>query len=142
MVKGLLDTCVISELLNPRGNPDVEHSVRRIDDADLFLSVLTIAEITKGLHRLADGRRRTAIEFWLGNVQAAYGERMLSIDLRVAQKWGELSARARDRGLALPVVDGLIAATALVHGLTVVTRNARGFVDTGVPLIDPWQDEA
>lgn len=138
MVKGLLDTCVISELLNPRGNPDVERSVRRIDDADLFLSVLTIGEITKGLHRLAEGRRRTAIEFWLGNVQSAYGERILPIDLRVARRWGELAAHARDRGRPLPVTDGLIAATAQVHGLAVITRNVKDFRETGVMLIDPW----
>jgi predicted nucleic acid-binding protein len=142
MVKGLLDTCVVSELLNPRGNPDVTKSVRRIDDANLFLSVLTIGEITKGLHRLADGRRRNAIETWLATVESAYGERMLPVDASVARVWGELSARARNRGVALPVTDGLIAATAHVHGLSVVTRNVVGFVDTGVPLIDPWQDGA
>ncbi|MEJ7900857.1 MAG: type II toxin-antitoxin system VapC family toxin [Thermomicrobiales bacterium] len=140
MVKGLLDTCVVSEMLNPRGNENVVATVGQIDDAHLFLSVLTIGEIAKGLHRLADGRRRSAIEFWLATVQSAYEERILPIDLRVAQRWGELSAHARDHGVALPVVDGLIAATALVHGLTVVTRNVRDFVDTGVPLIDPWQE--
>ena len=142
MVKGLLDTCVVSELLSPRGNPNVARSVQRIDDANLFLSVLTIGEITKGLHRLANGRRRTAIEFWLATVQSTYGERMLPVDAAVARMWGELSARARSRGVALPVTDGLIAATALVQGLTVVTRNVKDFADTGVVLIDPWQDEA
>lgn len=142
MVRGLLDTCVVSELLNPRGNPDVAKSVRRIDDTSLFLSVLTIGEITKGLNRLADGRRRSAIEFWLATVQSTYGDRMLPVDLQVARVWGEFTARARDRGRPLPVTDGLIAATAQVHGLTVITRNVKDFADTGVALIDPWQDRA
>lgn len=131
----LLDTCAVSEL--QKGKPDqlvvsffVAHA-----DPDLFLSVVTMGEIRKGIFRLPEGRKRLGLEAWYGSLVSAYGDRILPIDLAVAEIWGVLSAN--DSGLAPP--DGLIAATALRHGLCLVTRNTRDFDRIPVPLVNPWQ---
>ena len=138
-MKILLDTCTVSESLNPRGDQNVKESVAGLKDADTFLSVLTIGEITKGISLLPEGRRRREIEHWLVGVEARFQERILPIDTQVARIWGELSAQAQSRRERLPVADGLIAATAVAHGLYVMTRNTKDFVSSGVLLINPWQ---
>jgi toxin FitB len=138
----ILDTNVVSEVMHPNGNDRVKQFVRALDPESTFLSVLTIGEIAVGVTRLGDGYRRRAIQAWLDADQDMYGDRLLSIDHPVAAAWGELTGRTRQRGQQDHTVDLLIAATAMVHDLAMVTRNVRHFAPTGVELINPWDGSA
>ena len=135
----LLDTCVLSELTRPRPNPNVVAWFETQDSAALFVSVLTVGEIEKGVAALPTGRKKVALSGWLATLRSTYGDRLLPIDGAIAAIWGRTAARVeRERG-TLTVVDGLIAATALCHGYTVVTRNVGDFRKTGVALLNAWQ---
>ena len=134
----LLDTNVISELVRPKPEPKVAAWVTATDENLLYLSVLTLGEIRKGIALLKDASRRVALEAWLGSHLALRFEgRILAIDQDVADRWGRLAAQAGAKS-PLPVIDGLLAATALHHNLTLVTRNTRDVAATGVPVFDPW----
>ena len=134
----LLDTCVLSEFTKPRPSASVEKWLEGVPDASQYVSVLTIGELERGVRRLPAGRRRIALEEWLAQLRARVADRLLPVDLAVAAAWGELVARAEAGGLTIPVIDGLIGATALVHGHTVVTRNVSDIARTGASIIDPW----
>jgi toxin FitB len=138
-LKSLLDTCVLTELRRPEGHPGVKAAVAELPDADLYLSVLTVGEIAKGIALLAAGRKKKALSSWLIGLETRFGDRILGIDGETARLWGELTARAQKSGIVIPGVDGLLAATALRHGLHVVTRNTRHFEASGALIIDPWQ---
>jgi toxin FitB len=138
----LLDTCVLAELRQPDGTAAVKSAVAQLLDENLFLSVLTIGEIAKGIALLAPGRKRQSLEAWLTGLETEYGDRILAIDSDTARLWGELTARAQHTGIAIPAVDGLLAATALRHGLHVMTRNTRHFQASGALVLDPWQESA
>lgn len=138
-MKSLLDTCVLAELRQPGGHPGVKASVAEIADADLYLSVLTIGEIAKGIGLLAAGRKKKALTSWLNGLETQFADRILVIDIETARLWGELTARAQKSGIIIPGIDGLLAATALRHGLRVMTRNTRHFEASGALIVDPWQ---
>jgi toxin FitB len=138
-VKALLDTCVLTELRQPHGHPAVKAAVAEIPDAGLYLSVLTVGEIAKGVALLAAGRKKKALASWLTGLETKFGDQILGIDVETARLWGEMTARAQKTGTIIPGVDGLLAATALRHGLHVMTRNTRHFEASGVLIIDPWQ---
>lgn len=138
MVRVLLDTCVLSELQRPHGNPRVRARVDELDSGNLFLSAITLGELTKGIALLAEGPRKQALASWLVGLERRYDEQILSVDREVARVWGELTARAQQAGSQIPAADGLIAATALAHGLHVMTRNSRHFAASGAFIIDPW----
>lgn len=133
----LVDTCAISELIKPRPSPAVaEWFEDRVPD-DLFISVLTVGEIRKGVEKLGRGHRRASLATWLETEMPGWFEnRILPVDIAVADQWGRLLARHGN----IPAVDGLIAATALRHRLTVVTRNEKDFALTGVDLVNPWNE--
>lgn len=136
----LLDTNCISELVRVRPEPRVMEWMDAADEGLLYLSVLTLGEIRKGLAALAQGRRRTRLETWLEvELRARFSGRVLPIDEEVADRWGLLAAQARRKGIALPVVDGLLAATALHYNLTVVSRNSSDFTSAQVPVVNPWE---
>ncbi len=137
-MRTLLDTCVLAELRHPRGNPAVRAAVDLIPDDDLYLSVLTVAEVVKGIAGLPAGRKRRGLEAWLAGLEAQFADRILAVDAETARLWGEIAGRSRQGGLVLPAVVGLLAATALRHGLRVMTRDATPFASTGVPIVDPW----
>jgi toxin FitB len=139
-VKALLDTCVLSELRRPDGHPGVKEAVSDLADGDLFLSVLTLGEIAKGVALLTAGRKKKALTSWLNGLETKFGDRILAIDVETARLWGELTALAQKAGEIIPAVDGLLAATALRHGLHVVTRNTRHFEASGALVLNPWQD--
>jgi predicted nucleic acid-binding protein len=139
-VKTLLDTCVLTELRKPEGHPAVKSAVAEIPDAFLYLSVLTVGEIAKGIGLLAAGQKKKALTSWLTGLETKFGDRILAIDIETARCWGELTARAQKSGIIIPGVDGLLAATALRHGLHVMTRNTRHFEASGALTIDPWQN--
>ena len=132
----LLDTNIISETRKARADGGVMAFLSAANATALFLSVLTLGELRKGVaaKRRTDPVAAGRLGVWVDGIETTFVDRILSIDAPVARLWGEQSA---DRGL--PVIDALIAATALVHGLSLVTRNSRDFKATGVPLIDPWQ---
>lgn len=131
----LVDTNVVSELRKPRPDHGVASWVGSTARETTFLSVLVLGEIRQGIERLRkrDPRQATELETWLFELEEGYAERILQVDIPVAYAWGRISA-----GDLLPPIDGLLAATALVHGLTVVTRDTRPFERIGVPYLDPW----
>jgi predicted nucleic acid-binding protein len=135
----LLDTNCISELVRREPEPRVVEWVEAADEAMLYLSVLTLGEIRKGLAALAEGKRKTRLEGWLEvDLQARFAGRILPIDSGVADRWGSMAAQAQLSGKVFPVIDGLLAATALHHDLTVVSRNASDFPHSLVRVLNPW----
>ena len=139
----LLDTCALSELSKPLPNPGVRAAVGRLRPADLYVSVLTAGEIGKGVALLSDGKRKSELTVWLQTLENTYADRMLPVDLETCRIWGELTAKAQRKGQVVPAqgvpaMDGLLAATAVRHGLHVMTRNVAHFEVTGVPLLNPW----
>lgn len=138
-MKVLLDTCVLTELRKSDSLARVKSAVAEVADPDLFLSVLTMGEIAKGIALLASGRKKKALSSWLNGLESNYGDRILGIDMDTARLWGELTARAAKTGEIIPAVDGLLAATAIQHGLRVMTRNTRHFEASGAIIVDPWQ---
>jgi predicted nucleic acid-binding protein len=135
----LLDTNVISELVKPRPESKVTAWISSVDERMLWLSILTLGEIRKGVACLPSSARRLALEGWLEfDLPERFHGRILSVDQPVADRWGRLSAEAIAKKMILPVIDGLLAATALQHGLSLVTRNSRDIEATGVPFVNPW----
>ena len=132
----LLDTCVISELVKARPAARVIAWIDTQREADLYLSVITIGEIEEGVAALPDGEKRTQLLTWVRRaLPDRFAGRLLAVDLLVAVAWGTRRGTSKQ---TLPVVDGLIAATAHVHGLTVATRNVADFRRFGVSVINPW----
>jgi toxin FitB len=135
----LLDTNVISELVKPRPEASVTAWVEDTDESLLYLSVLTLGEIRRGIAALPQSRRRATLEAWLDkDLRARFEDRILVIDQEVADRWGLLTAAARNSGIVLPVIDGLLAATALEHNLTLVTRDTGQIPSMGVAVFNPW----
>ena len=123
----LLDTNCISELVRPKPEPRVMEWMEAADEAMLYLSVLTLGEIRKGLAGLPQGKRRTHLETWLEvDLQARFAGRIVSIDAAIADRWGLITAEAKRKGRALSIIDGLLAATALHRNLTRHSRNQTG----------------
>ncbi len=136
----LLDTNCISELVRPEPEPRVVEWMEAADEAMLYLSVLTIGEVRRGLAGLVQGKRRTHLETWLEvDLQARFAGRILPIDAAIADRWGLIAAEARRRGKALPIIDGLLAATALHHNLTVISRDTSDFTSAHVQVLNPWE---
>jgi predicted nucleic acid-binding protein len=136
----LLDTCVLSELRRPKGHAGVRRAVEAIDSDSLFVSVVSIGEIAKGIALLKDNKSKRELHEWLQALERFYADRVLPIDLETSHTWGELTAAAQKSGKIIPASDGLIAATARRHGLYVMTRNTEHFEPTGVLLLNPWVD--
>jgi toxin FitB len=135
----LLDTDVISELVRPRPDPKVAAWISSTDESLLYLSVLTLGEIRKGIASLPSTARRSLLEAWLDrDLMSRFSGRILPVDQPVADRWGRLSAEAVSKRMVLPVIDGLLAATALHHDLTVVTRNTDDIEPARVPVFNPW----
>jgi predicted nucleic acid-binding protein len=135
----LLDTNIISELVKRKPEPKVVIWLDSIDENLLYLSVLTLGEIRKGIASLGDASRRVILEAWLdSDLILRFAERILPIDHAVADRWGRIAAAAVAAKSLLPVIDGLLAATALDQNLTLVTRNTKDIAVTGVPVFNPW----
>lgn len=135
-MKYLLDTNVISEIVAKK--PD-RNAIRwiSVNQGEFTLSCVTFGEIWKGIHRMPSGKRRDATQFWVSGLERSFDALILPLDLRVLKTWGELYANCQARGLNLTIMDSLLAATALSHGLTLVTRNTRDFPPE-VPTLNPW----
>src|SRR5690349_8689782 len=136
----LLDTNCVSELVRIKPEPRVVAWMQAAEETLLYLSVLTLGEIRKGLAGLPQGKRRTQLETWLElELQARFSGRILPIDATIADRWGVLAADARRQGKGLSAIDGLLAATALHHNLTIVSRNVSNFASTQLPVLNPWR---
>lgn len=136
----LLDTNVLSELTKSNRNPKVAAWVEATDETLLYVSVLTLGEIRKGIAALAAGMRRAELEAWLEtDLRARFAGRVLPIDETVADRWGWIAGQAMGQGTPIPVIDGLLAATALQHNFTLVTRNIAHVVASHVETFNPWE---
>ncbi|WP_036279122.1 type II toxin-antitoxin system VapC family toxin [Methylocystis sp. ATCC 49242] len=135
----LIDTNVISEVTRPKPNSDVIAFLHEVDEDRLFMSVITIGELRRGVALKAEGKARSALDAWLRfDLVERFSGRIIDITPPVAERWGELMAAAKRQGVALHVMDGFLAATALTHNHTLVTRNVRDFRRFDVPLLNPW----
>ena len=136
----LLDTNVLSEF-SRTGEPDqhVDIWLKTTADESLFASVLTFAEIRRGIELLPSGKRRAQLEQWQEEVIASFETRLLPVTKAIADRWAVLSAQAQRRGTPLTNIDGLIAATALQHDLMLATRNVKDFAGLGVSILNPWE---
>ena len=135
----LVDTNIPSELTRQQPDTRVTDFIRKAGRENLYLSVMTIGEIWKGIDLLPSSKKRTGLEEWLDiQVRAWFSGRILPVTETIAARWGHLAATARKQGITLAVVDGVIAATAIEHGLTLVTRNTKDYSGLGVSLFSPW----
>lgn len=136
----LLDTNILSEGVKLRPDARVKAWVDATDEQLLHVSVLTLGEIRKGIESLPASSRRATLESWLiQDLVVRLAGRILQVDEEVADRWGRLAGKAKAENRSLPAVDGLLAATALEHNLTLVTRNTRDVLLTGVPVFNPWE---
>jgi toxin FitB len=138
-LKYLLDTCVISEMLVPKPNQNVVDWVSAQDEECLFLSVLTLGEIQKGISKLSESKKKKTLGMWLQtDLLERFSGRIVPIDDRVALNWGAIQASAEQIGSIIPSIDGLIAVTGVTHNMTVVTRNVSDMEPSGALLFNPW----
>ena len=137
----LLDTCVISELVRPRPKASVVTWVQERNEEDLFLSVITLGELEKGIAKLREATKRSRLEHWVRrDLAERFRGRLLGIDSAVASRWGAIVGASEAQGRPLPVIDSLISATGLEHQLTVVTRNTDDLKRCGALCFNPWVD--
>jgi predicted nucleic acid-binding protein len=140
-VSFLLDTAVVSELVRKSPSAAVLKWINGQEEASLYLSVLTIGELEKGVARLPASVRRNRLLSWVRrDLVERFSGRLLPIDMRTAARWGAVTGESEKRGRPLPVIDCLIAASALVHGLTVATRNTGDFERCGAACVNPWDE--
>jgi len=137
-VKFLLDTCIVSELWTPKPESRVVEWLEQADEGDLALSVLTLGEIQKGISRLPSGKKAQQLALVFSELKKRFNERLLPVSAPIAERWGRLSSKAAREGQTLHPIDGLIAATAAEHELSIVTRNVDDFRAVGVALVNPW----
>lgn len=139
-MKYLLDTNSVSELVKPRPNASFEKWVAETDEESLYLSVITLGELRRGIERLAAGTRRRQLENWFNTqLLPRFEGRILVVTQEIGEKWGSLLGQSEARGRRIGIVDGLIAATTSVYGMTLVTRNVMDFGEAGIAMLSPWE---
>jgi predicted nucleic acid-binding protein len=129
---------MVSELRKPDGSPAVKAFVALVPSEDLFLSVITIGEITTGVGLLPEGEKRRALTVWLRGLSSQFADRILPLDQETSEISGEITAAARKGGGTIHTAEGLMAATALRYGLHVATRDTAPFEKAGAMVINPW----
>jgi toxin FitB len=139
-MKYLLDTCVFTELVSKLPNQAVIDWIDSIDDEHIYLSVITIGEIKKGIEKLPESVRKERLTEWLEeDLLNRFQGRILGVETLVMLTWGTLAAKLEQQGTPMPAIDSLIAAIALHGSLTLVTRNIQDFKQSGVSLLNPWR---
>lgn len=138
----VLDTCLVSELAKQNPAQQVVSWIVKQSNSDLFISVLSLGEIEKGISKLPQSSKKKLLTAWFhSDLLKQFEQRILLLDTAVALKWGSLTASLESVGKRLPVIDGLIAATALTHNAILVTRNEIDFEPTGVAILNPWKNK-
>ena len=138
----LVDTNVPSELTRPKSDANVEAWLDDADDERLFLSAISLGEIFQGLALMPEGKRRKELDNWVEvTLRYWFAGRILPVNERIAELWGRLSGDSQRRGRTISTADGLIAATAIEYGLTIVTRNVRDFAGLGIEIVNPWNGD-
>ncbi len=136
----LIDTCCISELTKDQPDPNVNKWFSSHDEIEMYLSVITFGELIKGIEKLTTSGKKATLVNWVNNdLKHRFRNRVIQIDMAIVKKWGEAQADCERKGTPLPAIDGLIAATALVYDLSVVTRNVKDMKSSGVDIINPWE---
>ena len=137
-MKYLLDTCVLSEFVKAAPSAAVNGWMAQQPESGLFVSALSLAELARGVAKLPPSKRKTDLAAWLAQLETSLGERVLPFTRHTASYWGEICASAEAKGQPLAAFDSLIAATAVEHGLVVVTRNVKDFATAPLVVVDPW----
>ena len=138
-MKIILDTCVISDLVAKQPNLGVIEYVDSLDPDDVYLSVITIGEIIKGIEKLPDSRRKTELRDWLqDDLLSRFQGKILPLDTDAIVEWGILTAKLESAGKPMPAIDSLIAATILANKMAIVTRNVSDFDAAGIEIHNPW----
>jgi toxin FitB len=138
-LKYLLDTCVISEIIRPQPDDGVIAWVQEKNESSLYISVLTFGEIEKGIEKALDSVRKRKLQLWVEqDLKQRFENRIIPIDLEVSVRWGAIQGQAELVGKSMPVIDGLIAVSGLVHNCIVVTRNIADMEQSTVELLNPW----
>lgn len=139
-MKYVLDTCVISELVTKKPNSKVAEWVDSLDGEDVYLSIITIGEIIKGVEKLPESNRKQELRDWLKqDLLSRFRDKIMPLDTDVIVEWGILTARLETAGQKMPAIDSLIAATTLANDMTLVTRNVSDFEAAGIKIINPWE---
>jgi toxin FitB len=139
-MKLLFDTCVISEPKQEQPNEKVMGWLNTQDESRIFLSVLTIGEIKKGITRLDSGKKKLELEGWIDECLVRFSNRILSLTTNTFLIWGRLAGEFEKNGIVRPSLDSLLEATALEHDLILVTRNVKNFGQSQVTILNPWED--
>jgi toxin FitB len=135
----LLDTCLISELAKSEPDKNVVNWVLHENETNFYVSVLTFGEIHKGIEKLPESKKKKQLQFWVETeLKNRFQNRIIGIDMHISMVWGKIQSAAEKNGKPMPAVDALIAATGIVHNLTVVTRNVADMEQSTVKLLNPW----
>lgn len=135
----LLDTCLISELAKSEPNTKVVQWVLSENETHFYISVLTFGELQKGIEKLPRSKKKEKLRIWIEDeLKNRFQNRIIGIDMGVSLLWGKIQCLAEKKGKPMPAIDALIAATGIVHDLTVVTRNVTDMAQSGVKLLNPW----
>ncbi|MCI5167010.1 MAG: type II toxin-antitoxin system VapC family toxin [Candidatus Electrothrix sp. GM3_4] len=141
-MKYLLDTCVLSELVKKKPDQRVVKWIASIEESKLFISVLTIGEIHKGIEKMPKSKRREMLLQWVDeDLQERFRGRTIPFDLQAAAVWGKMQAKAEMSGKTIPIIDGMIAATAITHNFAVATRNISDMEASKAVLVNPWDED-
>ncbi len=135
----LLDTCVLSELVKNAPEEQVVRWLKERRANQTFISAITLAELERGVAKLPESKRRSELTIWLKHIEGDFKDRILSFDSEVAHHWAAMTAKTEAGGRSMAVLDSMIAATALAHRSSLVTRNVRDFANSGVEIINPWE---
>ncbi len=136
----LLDTCILSETIKPTPDARVVAWLSEQNEEELFISTISVGELRKGIERLPAGSKKHHLLIWLSRLLEMYSTRFLDFDPECAMSWGSLCAEAKQEGHPLPVLDSMLAATALRFGCTLVTRNTRDYEGTPARVLNPWTE--
>jgi len=137
-MKVLLDTCIISDIYSTHKAATLQPALKSIGEENCFVSVVTLGEIANEIYLLDEGKKKKELLNWIEQFEKQYNDRILTIDADITKTWGELVAKCKRVGKSVSMADGLIAASAICHGLHVMTENIKDFESTGAMVINPY----